>query len=130
MPFEVTMPKLTDSMEEGRIVSWKVAAGDRVGEGDVLAQIETDKAVMELESFRSGVVAELVRQDGEVVAVGEVIARIADGAEATESSVSGEWEAEGPPSEPEVRGPAGRTEAVVSEAAAPAAPEPRGRRQG
>ncbi len=128
MPFEVTMPKLTDSMEEGRIVSWKVAVGDRVGEGDVIAEIETDKAVMELESFRSGVVAELVRRDGDVAAVGEVIARIAGGAESTQPTVSGEPEAEGPPPEPGGQGATRGAEAGVSEAAAPAAPEPQGRR--
>ena len=61
MPADVTMPKLTDSMEEGRIVAWQVAVGDRVGEGDVLAEIETDKAVMELESFWDGTVVELLR---------------------------------------------------------------------
>jgi len=77
MAAEVTMPKLTDSMEEGRIVEWKVAPGDRVAEGDVLAEIETDKAVMELESFWAGTVAELLRQPGDVVPVGEVIARVA-----------------------------------------------------
>ena len=128
MPLEVTMPKLTDSMEEGRIVSWKVAVGDRVAEGDVLAEIETDKAVMELESFRSGVVAELVRRDGDVAAGGEVIARIADGAEATKATDSGEQEAENPPAETPVQEATGGAEEEVSEAAAPAAPEPQDRR--
>jgi pyruvate dehydrogenase E2 component (dihydrolipoamide acetyltransferase) len=80
MPVDVTMPKLTDSMEEGRIVEWKVAVGDAVGQGTVLAEIETDKAVMELESFVAGTVSELVAQNGEVVAVGGAIARIAEGA--------------------------------------------------
>ena len=77
MPVVITMPKLTDSMEEGRIVEWQVRVGDRVSEGDVLAEIETDKAVMELESFWAGVVAEILRPDGDVVPVGEAIARIA-----------------------------------------------------
>ncbi|MFU8855548.1 MAG: dihydrolipoamide acetyltransferase family protein [Deferrisomatales bacterium] len=115
MPYDVTMPKLTDSMEEGRIVEWKVAPGDRVREGDVLAEIETDKAVMELESFWSGTVAELLRPDGEVVAVGEVIARIAEaGGEPRAPAAE-----EGPP-------PTGAAEAVGSGAKAPgtkAAPE-------
>ncbi|MHB8765342.1 MAG: dihydrolipoamide acetyltransferase family protein [Deferrisomatales bacterium] len=82
MPVDVTMPKLTDSMEEGRIVAWQVKAGDGVAVGDVLAEIETDKAVMELESFWSGSVAEIVRGAGDVVAVGEVIARIGEAGEA------------------------------------------------
>ncbi len=83
MAVEVTMPKLTDSMEEGRIVEWKVKTGDAVGEGDVIAEVETDKAVMELESFWNGTVAEILHGDGDVVAVGEVIARIAEGGEET-----------------------------------------------
>ncbi|MDF1556054.1 MAG: E3 binding domain-containing protein, partial [Deferrisomatales bacterium] len=79
MPADVTMPKLTDSMEEGRIVAWQVAVGDPVHEGDVLAEIETDKAVMELESFWEGTVVELLCGDGDVVAVGEVLARVGEG---------------------------------------------------
>ncbi|GAB4269244.1 MAG: pyruvate dehydrogenase complex dihydrolipoamide acetyltransferase [Deferrisomatales bacterium] len=78
MAVEVTMPKLTDSMEEGHIVAWKVGVGDSVREGEALAEIETDKAVMELESFWEGTVAEIVFPAGSVVAVGTVIARIAE----------------------------------------------------
>ena len=54
---EVAMPKLSDSMEEGKIIAWKVKPGDTVRSGDILAEIESDKAVMELESFHDGVVA-------------------------------------------------------------------------
>lgn len=110
MPFDVTMPKLTDSMEEGRIVEWKVAPGDRVREGDVLAEIETDKAVMELESFWDGTVAELLRGNGDVAAVGDVIARIAQaGEEAAAGGSPGEPgpapEREAPARPPEPEGP-------------------------
>ncbi len=75
--YEVTMPKLSDSMEVGKIIEWKVAEGAEVKEGDVLAEVESDKAVMELECFRDGVVKKLVHGDEEEVPVGEVIAFIA-----------------------------------------------------
>jgi pyruvate dehydrogenase E2 component (dihydrolipoamide acetyltransferase) len=71
------MPRLSDSMEEGKIIKWKVKAGDAVREGDVLADIESDKAVMELECFRDGRIAEIVLGDGAEVAVGQAIAYIA-----------------------------------------------------
>lgn len=79
--YEVTMPKLSDSMEEGKIIEWKVREGDRVKEGDVLAEVESDKAVMELECFQSGVIQKIMRGDGEEAAVGEVIATIVEGGE-------------------------------------------------
>ena len=60
--YEVTMPKLSDSMEVGKIIEWKVGEGDEVHEGDVLAEVESDKAVMELECFRDGTMAEIYRK--------------------------------------------------------------------
>jgi len=75
--YEVTMPKLSDSMEEGKIIEWRVAEGDAVSEGDVLAEVESDKAVMELECFQAGVVAQIKHGDESEVHVGEVIALIA-----------------------------------------------------
>jgi pyruvate dehydrogenase E2 component (dihydrolipoyllysine-residue acetyltransferase) len=74
--YEVTMPKLSDSMEEGKIIEWKVKAGDSVSTGDVLAEVESDKAVMELEAFRDGVIAEIKYGDDAEVRVGAVIALI------------------------------------------------------
>jgi pyruvate dehydrogenase E2 component (dihydrolipoamide acetyltransferase) len=76
------MPKLSDSMEEGKIIQWKVAEGQHVSPGDVLAEIESDKATMELECFTEGVVSEIVHGDGSEVRVGAVIARIAGEGEA------------------------------------------------
>jgi pyruvate dehydrogenase E2 component (dihydrolipoamide acetyltransferase) len=75
---DVTMPKLSDSMEVGKVIRWRVAEGDRVGEGDVLADVESDKAEMELESFHDGVVSKIVKAEGAEVPVGEVIAFIGD----------------------------------------------------
>ena len=54
MATRVVMPKLTDTMEEGVVLGWKKHEGDQVAAGDVLAEIETDKAVMDLEAFGSG----------------------------------------------------------------------------
>ncbi len=85
--YDVTMPKLSDSMEEGKIIEWKVKAGDSVSEGDVLAEVESDKAVMELECFQAGTMREILRGDGEEVGVGEVIATIAEG-KAAETATS------------------------------------------
>ena len=75
--YEVTMPKLSDSMEVGKIIKWRVKEGDEVHEGDVLAEVESDKANMELECFRDGTFAKIVHGDDEEVPVGEVIAFIA-----------------------------------------------------
>jgi pyruvate dehydrogenase E2 component (dihydrolipoamide acetyltransferase) len=72
---DVTMPRLSDSMEEGTILKWLSAAGDEVGRGDELVEIETDKATMTYEAEASGVL-EIVAQVGETVPLGAVIARI------------------------------------------------------
>jgi pyruvate dehydrogenase E2 component (dihydrolipoamide acetyltransferase) len=73
---EVTMPKLSNTMEVGQIIRWHVKEGDAVREHDVLAEIESDKAVMELESPHEGMLARIVRGEGEEVPVGEVIAYV------------------------------------------------------
>jgi pyruvate dehydrogenase E2 component (dihydrolipoamide acetyltransferase) len=74
--YDVTMPKLSDSMTIGKVVAWRVKKGDKVRAGDVLAEVESDKAVMELECFRDGTVAEVLHGADAEVPVGEVIARI------------------------------------------------------
>ncbi len=77
MPIEVTMPKLSDTMEEGKVLRWLKHVGDRVAPGDVLAEVETDKADMELEAYDEGVLAELRVEEGATVPVGAVIAVLA-----------------------------------------------------
>lgn len=74
MSAEITMPKLSDTMEEGTIVRWKVKAGDRVSKGDIVAEVETDKATMEMEAFEEGTVSEIKVEEGNTVAVGTVLA--------------------------------------------------------
>src|SRR5437867_5844019 len=78
MASRVVMPKLTDTMEEGVVVKWKKHEGDLVGSGDVLAEIETDKAVMDLEAFSSGTLRRVLVNDGTTVKAGALIAVIAE----------------------------------------------------
>lgn len=73
---EVKMPKLSEGMTEGKLLRWCVGEGTHVGEGDVIAEVETDKANMEIEALCSGVLEVLKAQPGEAVAVGETIALI------------------------------------------------------
>lgn len=74
MPIEITMPKLSDTMEAGTILHWHVNVGDDVVAGDVLADIETDKATMELQSFDDGTVDQIIVGVGDQVRVGTTIA--------------------------------------------------------
>lgn len=76
MESDIRMPKLTDSMEAGTLLNWRVKVGDRVAEGDVLAEIETDKATIEIEADRDGVIKELKVVEGQPVAMGEILATL------------------------------------------------------
>ncbi len=93
--YDVAMPKLSDSMEVGKIIEWKVAEGDAVSEGDVLAEVESDKAVMELECFHQGTIASIRHGDGEEVPVGHTIATIAAPREEGEAKEQDEAASEG-----------------------------------
>jgi len=73
MSTEITMPKLSDTMTEGRLVSWKKSVGEQVERGEIIAEVETDKATMELEAFASGVLLEIRTKPGEMAPVGTVI---------------------------------------------------------
>lgn len=90
MATDITMPKLSDTMTEGRLVAWKKGVGDRVERGDIIAEVETDKATMELEAFASGVLAEQRVKPGELVNVGTVIGVIggADEVKPTEKAAA------------------------------------------
>ncbi|WP_447980583.1 dihydrolipoamide acetyltransferase family protein [Candidatus Nitrospira bockiana] len=78
MATRVVMPKLTDTMEEGVVLNWKKREGETVASGDVLAEIETDKAVMDLEAFGSGTLRKILAEPGQTVKSGALIAVIAD----------------------------------------------------
>ncbi|MEY4833447.1 MAG: Dihydrolipoyllysine-residue acetyltransferase component of pyruvate dehydrogenase complex, partial [Planctomycetota bacterium] len=84
MPTTVTMPRLSDTMEAGTVIKWHVKEGDTVATGDVLADVETDKATMEMQAYDDGVVAKLLIGAGDRVAIGTPIAVIAvDGEDAS-----------------------------------------------
>ena len=101
---EITMPRLSDSMEEGTILKWLKSDGDEVSEGDELAEIETDKATMTYEADAAGVL-EIVADEGQTLAIGEVIAKLKAEGDAEESSSDEEEEEpsedEGEDEEPE-----------------------------
>src|ERR1700737_5605324 len=79
---EIQMPKLSDTMTEGSLVSWKKKKGDKVSAGEVIAEIETDKATMEWESPEDGVLTEIYVEEGGKVNVGEKIGFIGEEGEA------------------------------------------------
>ena len=72
----VTMPRLSDTMEEGTVATWLKKVGDNIDEGDILAEIETDKATMEFESFQSGVLLYIGLKEGESAKVDDLLAII------------------------------------------------------
>ena len=74
----VNMPRLSDTMEEGVVAKWLVKVGDEVSEGDILAEIETDKATMEFESFHEGVLLHIGINEGETAAVDTLLAIIGE----------------------------------------------------
>ncbi len=78
MASRVVMPKLTDTMEEGVLLAWKKQEGDHVEAGEALAEIETDKAVMDLEAFASGILRKILVRGGDTVPSGTLLAVIAE----------------------------------------------------
>jgi len=76
---EIIMPRLSDTMEEGTLAAWLKQPGDQVQRGDVLAEIETDKATMELEAFEEGVLQQILVKEGETVPIGQPIAIVGAG---------------------------------------------------
>jgi len=89
MSIEITMPRLSDTMEEGTLIKWRVKVGDDVASGDHLADVETDKATMELQAFDDGKVAALAVQEGETTAVGSAILVLAEDGESLEDAAAG-----------------------------------------
>ena len=74
----INMPRLSDTMEEGTVATWLKKVGDKVEEGDILAEIETDKATMEFESFNEGTLLHIGIQEGETAKVDTLLAIIGD----------------------------------------------------
>jgi pyruvate dehydrogenase E2 component (dihydrolipoamide acetyltransferase) len=80
---QVFMPRLSDTMTEGTVSTWTKGVGDRIEKGDVIAEIETDKATMELEAYDAGVLEQILVAVGKTVPIGEIIAVIGDGSGAS-----------------------------------------------
>ena len=130
MPINITMPALSPTMEEGNLSKWLVKEGDKVKSGDVLAEIETDKATMEVESVDEGVVAKLVVAAGtEGVKVNAVIAILAAegedvGAAASSGGGAAPAKAEAAPAKVEAAAAAAPVTETKSEAVATPQPAP------
>src|SRR3954451_2696882 len=109
---EIQMPKLSDTMTEGTLVAWKKNKGDQVSAGEVLAEIETDKATMEWESPEDGTLTEIYVQEGGKVNVGDKIAFIrGEGEEAPKQAAPERKKQEQPkPVEQKTKHPQAETE--------------------
>ncbi|MCW1913316.1 2-oxo acid dehydrogenase subunit E2 [Luteolibacter sp. GHJ8] len=106
MAIQIEMPKLSDTMTEGTLIKWHKKVGDSVEIGDILAEVETDKATMEMEAFDEGTLTEIKIQEGEKAAIGAVLA-VLDGDDAGSAPAP-------------AAAPAAAEAAPKSEAAAPA----------
>jgi pyruvate dehydrogenase E2 component (dihydrolipoamide acetyltransferase) len=104
------MPSLGADMEAGTLVRWRVAPGDVVARGDVVCEVETDKGVIEVQTFTAGRLQALVVQPGAHVPVGTVLARFGEGGESVTASGSGSAKTKG-------RAPAGAAAAAAGAAA-------------
>ncbi|MCG8445138.1 MAG: pyruvate dehydrogenase complex dihydrolipoamide acetyltransferase [Hyphomicrobiales bacterium] len=124
MPINILMPALSPTMEEGKLAKWMVKEGDTVSSGDVIAEIETDKATMEVEAIDEGTVGKILIPEGtDAVKVNELIAvLLEDGEDASAIDVSGGSSAPAPAAEA-ARAPAADTPAATV-SAPPPAPSP------
>ena len=86
---EITMPKLSDTMEDGVVVRWLKSIGETVAKGEVVAEIETDKATMEMESLEDGVLSEIYVEEGQRASVGQLMAAIDAGDQSGEGTSIG-----------------------------------------
>src|SRR5687768_16568110 len=111
MPTNITMPQLSDTMEEGTVVKWHKKEGDKVRAGEEIADVETDKATMPMEAFEGGTLAAVLVPEGGKVKVGDVIAVLASAKE-NAADVKKQYAAGGSPKPP----------AKPQEETAPAAP--------
>ena len=86
----INMPRLSDTMEEGTVAKWFKKVGDKINEGDILAEIETDKATMEFESFNEGELLHIGIQEGGTAPVDTLLAIIGEKGEDISSLINGE----------------------------------------
>jgi pyruvate dehydrogenase E2 component (dihydrolipoamide acetyltransferase) len=118
MPFEFKFPDIGEGLTEGEIVRWLVKEGDSIKEGDALVEVETDKALAEIPSPRTGIILKILGKEKEVVKVGQVIVVIGEKGEAVVPAAA-------PPSKPKSVGVVGELEEAPEEVPAiPARPAP------
>jgi pyruvate dehydrogenase E2 component (dihydrolipoamide acetyltransferase) len=123
MSIDVLMPALSPTMEEGTLAKWHVKKGDQVRSGDVIAEIETDKATMEVEAVDEGTVEELLVPEGtEGVKVNAPIARLSGEGDAAAAPPPPKAEAKAPEPAPAAPKPAAAPEPPKAQAAPPASP--------
>ena len=124
MPIAVEMPKMTDTMEEGVLVEWNVEEGTTISAGDIIAQVETDKATMDVEAYDDGVVLRRVASEGDALPIGALIAVLGKSGEDVDSFLK-QYHVGGGKAEQSV---ATTAEPEPAPAAAPAAPSSEGER--
>src|SRR5262249_48379346 len=132
MAEELVMPRLSDTMERGTVARWLKAVGDEVHAGDVVAEIETDKATMEYQSDLDGVILQILVGDGQTADLGAVIALggepgeelAGDGAPSGSGAAATEEKEEAPPDAHTAEAPAAAAEEEDGADADAAPPEP------
>src|SRR3954469_9837957 len=98
MPVNITMPQLSDTMTEGTLIKWYKKEGDKISAGDKLADVETDKAVMEWEAYdeHEGTLAQILVKEGQKAKIGETLAVVAAKGEKPEDASKARGSAAGP----------------------------------
>jgi pyruvate dehydrogenase E2 component (dihydrolipoyllysine-residue acetyltransferase) len=119
---KVVMPKLSEAMETGKVIKWLKKEGDRIQGGDILAEVETDKADVEMEAFGAGVLRKILVQPGDTVPVGSLIGVIAEADEDIASVVAA---APAPTAAPAAAASKPAPSAAMSERPAAVPPQPR-----
>ena len=119
---EIKMPRLSDTMEEGAISTWHKKPGDTVAVGDVLVEIETDKAVMEYEAYQAGTLAEILVPEGKNADIGAPIALLDDGTGGPATAASASSAQSDSPERTQPTAPAPANSAPVAEPPAAASP--------
>lgn len=102
MSVNIEMPKLSDTMTEGTLIKWHKKVGDEIEIGDILAEVETDKATMEMEAFDDGVITEILIQEGDKAPIGSVLAVLdgdSSGSSPAPAAAEAEKQAEAAPSD-------------------------------
>lgn len=102
MATEIKMPQLSDTMDSGKIISWNKKEGESVNRGDILAEVETDKANLEIESFHKGVLLKILVDEDQTAQVGETIAYVGEAGEAVGDSGKKESSEKKPEAEKQV----------------------------